>query len=365
MRRYRFVLAVGLAVMLLVVASPALAFDGVLPDGKVVWGEDFTLRGGESVDGDLIVFGGNVELEEDSRVEGNVIVWGGNIEIAGTVEGDVAVFGGNVDLLDEAVIEGDVAVGGGSIDRDDGAVVEGQLITNPENVWDIPSFPGIVTFPTSPVIVQQGPGHILFGILGTVLRTVAMVVVMAGLAGLIVLLWPQPTARVGETCVRAPLASFGVGLLTVVIVAALLISICLTIVGVVAGIAAGVAAVFGWAALGIIIGERLLARSSVNPFWTAVLGTGLLTFISALLDVIPCVGWIAGFLVMCVGLGAVILTRFGSSVYVPNAPAPRPRPLQPEPVDEPLEVVEEEAVEEAEAEPAAAKPRRKKKAKAD
>jgi len=55
MRRYRFVCAVVLAVLLLAVASPALAFDGGRPDGKVVWGEDFTLPAGDSVDGDLVV----------------------------------------------------------------------------------------------------------------------------------------------------------------------------------------------------------------------------------------------------------------------------------------------------------------------
>lgn len=328
MRRYRFLCALALAVMLLAVASPALAYGGGRPDGKVIWGEDFTLPSGDSVDGDLVVFGGNVELEEDSRVEGSVIVWGGNLEVAGTVEGDVAAFGGSVTLLEEAVIEGDVVVSGGSIEREEGAVVEGQVITSPGEAWEIPFVPRIVTVPPiNPVVAQPRPGHGILGVLWAIVRGVAMVVVMAGLAGLVVLLWPQPTARVGETCVRAPLASFGVGLLTVIIVVALLVSICLTVVGVVAGIAAGVAAVFGWIALGVAIGERLLSRGTAHPFWTAVLGTGLLTLVSVLFDVIPCVGWIAGFLVMCVGLGAVILTRFGTTIYVPAAPA---QPLPPE-----------------------------------
>ncbi len=323
MHRYRFVLAVLLAVMLLAVASPALASGG-MPDGKIVFGEDFVLRRGESLDGDLVVFGGDVELEEGSVVEGSVAVWGGNLEIAGTVEGDVAVFGGDVYLSGGAVVEGDVALSGGSIEREEGAVVEGQVITNPGGVWHtgVPGAWGMPSPGRAPFVGER-PGYVLLRVLGALLRSVATVVVMAGLAGVVVLLWPQPTARVGETCVRAPLASFGVGLLTVVVVAALLISICFTVVGVLAGIVAGVAAVFGWISLGVTIGERLLAQRSINPFWTAVLGTGLLTFVSALFYVIPCVGWIAGFLVMCVGLGAVILSRFGAFVYLPSAPAER------------------------------------------
>ncbi len=338
MRRYRFMCALLLAVLLLAVASPALAFDGGRPDGKVVWGEDFTLASGDAVDGDLVVFGGDVELEEDSRVEGSVIVWGGDLEVAGTVEGDVAVFGGNITLLEEAVIEGDVAISGGSIDRAEGAVVEGQVITSPGGRWEMPFVPRIVTVPpVTPLVVRGRPGYGILGVLWAILRGVAMVVVMAGLAGLVALLWPQPTARVGQACIRAPLASFGVGLLTVVVVVVLLVSICLTVIGVVAGIAAGVAAVFGWIALGAAIGERLLSRGTAHPFWTAALGAGLLTLISVLFDVIPCIGWIAGFLVICVGLGAAILTRFGTTAYVPAAPAP---PLPPQATEEPQEEIE-------------------------
>jgi len=250
----------------------------------------------------------------------------------------VAVFGGNITLLEEAVIEGDVVVSGGAIDREEGAVVEGEVISGPGGRWEMPFVPGIVTVPpVNPVVVQGWRGHGILGVLWAILRGVAMVVVMAGLAGLVALLWPQPTARVGEACIRAPLVSFGVGLLTVVVVVALLVSICLTVIGVVAGIAAGVAAVFGWVALGAAIGERLLSRGTAHPFWTAALGAGLLTLVSALFDVIPCVGWIAGFLVMCVGLGAAILTRFGTMAYVSAAPA---RPLPPKAAEEPQEEIE-------------------------
>ena len=77
----------------------------------------------------------------------------------------------------------------------------------------------------------------------------------------------------------------------------------------------GVAALFGWLAIGIVIGERLmpnLTSQAVSPFWTAALGAGLLTLLSDLLGLVPCVGWVGGFLVTCAGLGAVALTRFGT-----------------------------------------------------
>ncbi len=109
------------------------------------------------------------------------------------------------------------------------------------------------------------------------------------------------------------------GLLTLVVgillAVGLIITLCLSPVGVAAAIALVVATLFGWLAIGITIGERLMptfTSRAVAPFWTAALGAGLLTLLSDLLGLIPCVGWIGGFLVTCAGLGAVALTRFGT-----------------------------------------------------
>ena len=63
----------------------------------------------------------------------------------------------------------------------------------------------------------------------------------------------------------------------------------------------------------------------------AAIGTLLVSFVSALLALIPCVGWLFGFIIALVGLGAVITTRFGSREATldpirgstpPAAPAP-------------------------------------------
>jgi hypothetical protein len=49
----------------------------------------------------------------------------------------------------------------------------------------------------------------------------------------------------------------------------------------------------------------------------------LLTLINELLGLIPCAGWAIGFLLKCVALGAVVLTRFGTVEYpTPVLPPP-------------------------------------------
>ncbi|MEK9162511.1 MAG: hypothetical protein AAB261_04365, partial [Chloroflexota bacterium] len=94
-------------------------------EDKIIFGDDFTLANGQTVNGNLIVFGGNVTIEKGATVTENVIVFGGNVQIAGDVKEDVVIFGGNADLLSTAVINGRLVTTGGNISRKDGATVKG------------------------------------------------------------------------------------------------------------------------------------------------------------------------------------------------------------------------------------------------
>ncbi|HEY77374.1 MAG TPA: polymer-forming cytoskeletal protein [Thermoflexia bacterium] len=331
MRKLRIVFL--LVLLLASIPAPALAFGGRIPDGQVIFGEDFTLAAGEVLDGDLVVFGGNVTLEGGSEVVGDVVVWGGEVEVNGTVDGNLAALGGDVYLGASALITGDLVTMGGEIQREEGAQVEGQEVTAAGGGWAFPviiPLPGgarRIPIPSGPFAHWNGFSGLLLRLLFRGVRLVLLVLLMAGLSGLVVVLWPQPATRVGETALQAMLPSLGVGLLTVIVAAivvlGLMATICLSPVAFLVVLAAGVAGLFGWTAIGVLIGERVLpalTNQPVNPFWSAALGGALLTFITELLDLIPCIGWIGGFLVACVGIGAVVLTRFGTVAY-PASPA--------------------------------------------
>jgi len=70
-------LAVLVSLFALMVPYPVYA--GGFQDGKIIFGEDFTLDSGETLEGDLLVLGGNLVLEDGSLVNGDILVMGGII----------------------------------------------------------------------------------------------------------------------------------------------------------------------------------------------------------------------------------------------------------------------------------------------
>ncbi|NIV40504.1 MAG: hypothetical protein GWN58_67215, partial [Anaerolineae bacterium] len=146
--------------------------------------------------------------------------------------------------------------------------------------------------------------------------------------------------------------SFGIGLLTVVaataLVIALALTICLSPAAALVALALGAAGLFGWIGVGAQVGERLLRALNVReiaPLWAAGLGTLLITLVGMGLSVAFCLallGWLMILVLGCLGLGAVVLTRFGTMAYVPSTgaePGP-PRPTPPAPVQTAAEVPE-------------------------
>jgi hypothetical protein len=158
---------------------------------------------------------------------------------------------------------------------------------------------------------------------------VLLALVMGVLGGLAMLLWPASTLRVGRTAVVSLMPSLGVGLLTmivsIVVGLGLVITICFSLLGGLVMLAVAVVTAYGWIGLGVYLGERLFTSPS-EPFWRALLGVGLLTLLGSVMEVVPCIGWILPFLAACVGLGSVILTRFGTQPYPPGFQGEEPPP---------------------------------------
>ena len=124
MLRKALLVSILVVLLLAVAGSAAYAQDG---GDKFVLGENFELRSGEVLSGNLAVLGGTATLARGSTVEGDVAVAGGQLTLAGTVEGSVAVLGGNAVLEETAVIEGDFASFGGSVTTAPGAVIQGEI----------------------------------------------------------------------------------------------------------------------------------------------------------------------------------------------------------------------------------------------
>jgi hypothetical protein len=86
----------------------------------------------------------------------------------------------------------------------------------------------------------------------------------------------------------------------------------------------GAAGLLGWVAIGARVGGRLLSAlgaGEVAPLWVAGVGTLVITLITVGLTAGFCLaplGWVLMFIIGCFGLGAVVLTRFGTAPYVPG-----------------------------------------------
>ena len=304
------VLLLGLLVL------PTTVYARGFYEDKVVFGGTYTLEMGETLNGSLVVMGGIATLEEGSTVDGDIIVMGGTLQANGQVDGDVVAIGGLVDLGDAADVKGNVSALGAHLEQSNEAQVAGDIITTLEGPISLGLVRGI-RLPAPAYRVDFAPFNVAWFFL--------RILLWAALAIIVILFLPAHTKRVSETVVRQPLLAGGLGVLTTLVLPPLLvilaITICLSPVSLIVGIAAAIAWTFGLIAIGYEVGKRLenMAKQDWSPALAAGLGTLLLALVlNSIRAVIPCVGWILPALVGAVGLGAVLLTRFGTQTYPPK-----------------------------------------------
>lgn len=334
--------------LLLTFASPALAQGG---GEEFIFGTSRTLEDGEVINGDLIVFGGNVDITESSKVDGDLVVIGGNADVDGTVTGDVEVLGGNVDLNETAVVEGSVNVIGGNINRAEGVEIKGKVESFKDFGDDDDDDGGHDDFgppiAPGPPAFNHSSGWGFFNYAYYAIEETAWdlswIIGLALIAWVVAAFLPEQMQTVGDTVAQTPLVSFGMGLLTAILAAILLlpsillvITICLAIIPFAGYTLLMMGALFGWIAIGQLLGERLLGtmdRPLPGFVMSTIIGVVLLTALSKMpvIGIIPIIGWVLGFfgglfgiIVSLTGLGAVILTRYGTRPYAPgNGSTPR------------------------------------------
>jgi hypothetical protein len=287
-------------------------------------GDTFTLPSGESADCNLVIWGGQVIIEDGATVPGSVIVYGGQVDLAGEVGANVTVFGGDVNLRATADIHGDLTAIGGDVRREAGVTIGG-----------------------SDSRVGSGWGWLnlqpVFD-LGARLAGVAASSVGMGLLALVVLLfWAAPAQRVGAALTATPVLAGLLGLITLVtaplILLGLTVTVCLIPLAIIGVLLLNAGALFGWIALGALVGERLLAALRLQHLSPAVGGaagtflitllvnglTFIITFFTQGLFFLACLGsltWLIPLLLTSLSLGAVVITRFGTREYLAGAAVP-------------------------------------------
>jgi len=326
-----FTLMLALALLLLPASAVyARGASSGLLDGRVIFGDNFTLSSGDTLSGDLVVFGGNVVIEEGAIVQGDMVVIGGNVNLHGSITGSTVTVGGSTNMSETAVVKGDLVTVGGSLSRDPGSEIQGEVVTNipapdiriPDiQVPDVPGVPDVPSPPNPPSV------NFDFNPIGNFIRMFGTAIAVSLLAILASLFLQPQIERVSQTVVGQPIIAGSFGLLTGVLAPFVLVILVVTLILIpVALLAVAVLALawlFGLIAIGTEVGERF--TRAINQTWAPPLTAGMGTFLMMLvvggIGMIPCIGWLATSLVALLGVGAVVLTIFGTQTY-PRVAAP-------------------------------------------
>ena len=335
MKKYnKWIICLTVLLVSLIFTGSVYASEGFSPklDDKVVFFGTYTLESGETLEGSLIVFGGVVNVEEDATVNGDLVVFAGNVTVDGTVTGSLLVVGGVVDLNETAIIQDDLIAPGTVVRKDDGAQISGQIITETD-IENLPDFPEIET----PEIVTPAPPtfweNVSYALQPVVefFANIVSALLFAAVALVVLLLLPAQGERVSNAIQNHTVLAGAFGMLSVmvfvfavVLLAFLSVTIILIPVTVPAilllSLALSLGIFFGVIVVGAEFGRRLMnaLKMTWNRNVQVAVGTFSLVFLlgvfnMALWDFLVVLVWI---LVGAIGLGAVLLTRFGSREYI-------------------------------------------------
>ncbi|MGD8457829.1 MAG: hypothetical protein PVF83_15710 [Anaerolineales bacterium] len=312
----------------------AKAIDVPVMDDKVIFGGSFTLESGETLEGSLIIMGGVVLIEEDSFVGGDVVVFGGNLTVKGEIDQNLVAIGGVVTLEETAVVYGDLVAPASVFRREEGAQVYGQIITDtgsldiqipdvpdiPE-IPDVPGVPEVPDIPISPFTYFDQFSYALSPIT-SILWGIVRAFAFSAVAIVVVLFVPEHAKRTSNALVTNPILSGGLGILSVIIAFPLMIVFIITIIGpIFISMILCLGLFMGWVAIGLEVGRRI--AEALSREWSYAVQAGIGTFtLSIVIGSIGLVLWdIISFLLVVgigsIGLGAVLLTRFGTQEYFP------------------------------------------------
>ena len=326
-------------------------------DNKVAFGSTVRIGEGEVVN-DIVSIGGDVKV--DGQVRGDAVAIGGDAKIDGRVTGEVVAIGGNVELGPEAEVWGDIVTVGGRVRREDGASVLGEVS---EVAWDdfdwsfgedwFDGWDGY-WFPRA----GDRPPFFRLGKAFEFVQSIVFTVLLIAMSGLVLLIAPNGVNRVRTAAASDLWIMFAVGLGVEVLFLPVLIIVSLLLVVTVIGIPfaillwpaalIGVAAafVFGYTGAAAAAGDwcrrrfQGAGRIAAGSFGALALGVLTIQAIALVADLLGFLGlpWffrvmfrvpgvLICYLAWTIGLGAVVMTRFGASDHgLAPASAPPPPP---------------------------------------
>lgn len=340
--------SVGLLLIgLLLALSPGVSLAQGDGRPRLVLTDHYVLAAGDTVEGGLVVVAQTVVLQPGSVVNGDAALIGNLVTVEGVVQGELTALGEEVILGDGLQVGGSAYLCADAIRRQPDAHINGAYQPGCEQIGSLLTSVVPVAFDSSRWQWERGefsladwqaridftPDSVL-PTFGERLGIMAALMVVAGAtAGFFTLLAPLRLRRISEAALSAPLATAGVGFLSLVVASGitglviislvLLVTFCLVPLVGLGWMVLAVMLAMGWAAVCLPFGAWFLARIGVRPVRPVMAGvTGavlVIMFVSLLMLVnltLP-LFLLLMLLLESWGLGAVILTRGGGLIY-PN-----------------------------------------------
>lgn len=266
------------------VAGSIIVREGGVVEGNLD-GAAGTIRISGTVEGSLSAGAGSVHITETGVVEGNVDTGAADVQIDGTIHGDARIGADTIRLGEEASIAGSLTYDG-TLEGNTGAVA-GEITRDrtlgPSIFSDVQPF-AEWAFAFSAFVFNLLLGVLLIGLFPRFSNRVA--------------------ERVGTEPVKASLVGFGTLLVTPVV----LVLVAITVIGIPISIA-GLLLFLVTVWIGLVygrfaVGVWLLSLVDVENVWAALV-VGLLAAI--VLHQIPVVGGLLNFVIVLLGLGALVL----------------------------------------------------------
>src|ERR1700733_3928320 len=290
---------------------------------QVITGRTYTLRAGESAEGDVVVIHGHARI--DGVVNGDLALVGSDAEIRGTINGDMVAVASRARFEEGAVVNGDFSSVVSAVEHDSNLQINGSRY----NLDFLPTG-------TAVNLGQWLTGTIFL------LRPMSpdsfiswfWALLVLGLCLAIGHFFPKPVAETGVILRgRAP-ASFLCGLAILPAAALLCFLLLMTVIGALA-IPLVLAAVFALAVVGNavvfqMIGQHI-APQMTNQKYPTLIWIALGALICWVVYCIPVIGFLAGSVVLLAGLGSFslyLLERSKNRVPVAQLPAGTPVAVQ-------------------------------------
>lgn len=300
------------------VQGDVIAFGGTTtiqgPVGRNVRAAGGTITVSNTVARDVVVAGGNFILGPEAKVGRDLLAITGSAVVDGTITRNLQASSG--DLILNGPVGGNVRFEGSTLTLGDRAAIGGDLTNASDNAVAPPTgvVKGqVVRQPRAAPAPSLGPLDLAAGIAFGWVRGV----IGLSLLGLVlVLLFPTFSRRTRATLERSPLASFVVGLVTMIVVpvvAVLIFALGLLIggwwLGFVTLATYGILLPVGMVVAALFVGSWIFARArnpDIHLAWALVLGVVVLL----LAGLVPVVGGIAVLLALLFGIGALLLAGY-------------------------------------------------------